>query len=76
MKSYGNLRKNVSAGNLDELMFRMRCTVDTLKAVQVAMVEGPDEADNYTDALFGVLISFWDLVEKFSDEIYEVKAND
>ena len=35
------------------------------------MVEGPDRADNYTNALFGVLVAFWNLIDKFSDEIYE-----
>lgn len=71
MKPHGNLRKNVNTANLDNLIFEFRCTVDMLKAVQVAMVEGPDRADNYTDALFGVLIALWSLIDKFSDEIYE-----
>lgn len=76
MKPHENLRKNLNQANLDNLMFEFRCTVDTLKAVHVAMVEGPDKAENYTDALFGVLISFWNLIDKFSDEICEVKDND
>lgn len=76
MKTHENLRKDLNVVNLDELMIEFRCTVDMLKAVQVAMVEGPDKAENYTDALFGVLISFWNLIDKFSDEIYEVKDND
>lgn len=77
MKPYEKLRKDFDAVNLDELMIEFRCTVDMLKAVQVAMVEGPDRADNYTDALFGVLIAFWNLIDKFSNEIYEeVKTND
>lgn len=71
MKSHGNLRKKFDPANLDELMIELRCNVDMLKAVQVAMVEGPDSADNYTDALFGVLVAFWNLIDKFSDEIYE-----
>lgn len=76
MKTHKNLRKDLNVVNLDELMIEFRCTVDMFKAVQVAMVEGPDKAENYTDALFGVLISFWNLIDKFSDEIYEVKDND
>lgn len=76
MKTHKNLRKDLNVVNLDELMIEFRCTADMLKAVQVAMVEGPDKAENYTDALFGVLISFWNLIDKFSDEIYEVKDND
>lgn len=76
MKPHENLRKDLNQANLDNLMFEFRCTVDMLKAVHVAMVEGPDKAENYTDALFGVLISFWNLIDKFSDEIYEVKDND
>lgn len=76
MQNRAFLRKNVNTATLDNLMFEFRCTVDMLKAVQVAMVEGPDKAENYTDALFGVLISFWNLIDKFSDEIYEVKGND
>ena len=76
MKTHKNLRKDLNVVNLDELMIEFRCTADMLKAVQVAMVEGPDKAENYTDALFGVLISFWNLIDKFSDEIYEVNDND
>ena len=71
MKEYGNLRKNVNMANLDNLMLEFRCDSDMLKAVHVAMVEGPDKAENYTDALFGVLMSLWNLIDKFSDEIYE-----
>ena len=76
MKPHGDLRKEFDPANLDELMFEFRCTVGMLKAVHVAMVEGPDRADNYTNALFGVLVAFWNLIDKFSDEIYEVKSND
>ena len=71
MKEYGNLRKDVNMANLDNLMLELRCDSDMLKAVHVAMVEGPNRADNYTDALFGVLMSLWNLINKFSDEIYE-----
>lgn len=71
MKDHGNLRKNVNTANLDNLMLELRCDSDMLKAVHVAMVEGPDKAENYTDALFGVLMSLWNLIDKFSDEIYE-----
>ena len=76
MQNRAFLRKNVNTATLDTLMFEFRCTVDMLKAVHVAMVEGPDRADNYTNALFGVLVAFWNLIDKFSDEIYEVKGND
>ena len=76
MKEYGNLRKDVNMANLDNLMLELRCDSDMLKAVHVAMVEGPDRADNYTNALFGVLIAFLNLIDKFSDEIYEVNEND
>lgn len=71
MKEYRNFRKDVSMANLDNLMLELRCDSDMLKAVHVAMVEGPDKAENYTDALFGVLVAFWNLIDKFSDEIYE-----
>ena len=69
------LRKNVNTATLDNLMFEFRCTVDMLKAVHVAMVEGPDRANNYTNALFGVLVAFWNLIDKLSNEIYEVRGN-
>ena len=75
MKPHENLREDLDAANLDELMFEFHCDVDMLKAIQVAMVEGSEKAENYTDALFGVLISFWSLIDKFSNEIYEVKDN-
>lgn len=71
MKEYGNLRKDVDSTTLDNLVLELRCDSDMLKAVHVAMVEGPDKAENYTDALFGVLMSLWNLIDKFSDEIYE-----
>lgn len=71
MKEYGNLRKDVNMANLDNLMLELRCDSDMLKAVHVAMAEGQDRADNYTNALFGVLIAFWNLIDKFSNEIYE-----
>lgn len=71
MKEHGNLRKDVDSTTLDDLVLELRCDSDMLKAVHVAMVEGPDKAENYTDALFGVLMSLWNLIDKFSDEIYE-----
>ena len=71
MKPHGNLRKDVDPTTLDNLVLELRCDSDMLKAVHVAMVEGPDKAENYTDALFGVLMSLWNLIDKFSDEIYE-----
>lgn len=71
MKEHGNLRKDVDSTTLDNLVLDLRCDSDMLKAVHVAMVEGPDKAENYTDALFGVLMSLWNLIDKFSDEIYE-----
>ena len=77
MKEYGNLRKDVNMANLDNLMLELRCDSDMLKAVHVAMAEGPDRPDNYTNALFGVLIAFRNLIDKFSNEIYEeVAEND
>lgn len=76
MKEHGNLRKDVDSTTLDNLVLELRCDSDMLKAVHVAMVEGPDKAENYTDALFGVLMSLWNLIDKFSDEIYEVNEND
>ena len=77
MKEHGNLRKDVDVTTLDNLVLELRCDSDMLKAVHVAMVEGPDKAENYTDALFGVLMSLWNLIDKFSDEIYEeVKAHE
>lgn len=76
MKPHGNLRKDVDVTTLDNLVLELRCDSDMLKAVHVAMVEGPDKAENYTDALFGVLMSLWNLIDKFSDEIYEVNEND
>ncbi len=76
MKEHGNLRKDVDSTTLDNLVLELRCDSDMLKAVHVAMVEGPDKAENYTDALFGVLVAFWNLIDKFSDEIYEVNEND
>ena len=77
MKPHGNLRKDVDPTTLDNLVLKLRCDSDMLKAVHVAMVEGPDKAENYTDALFGVLMSLWNLIDKFSDEIYEeVKAHE
>ena len=69
MKTYGNLRKNVNAANLDSLMLELRCDSSMLDAIHVAMVEGMSPADNYTDALFGVVLCFRDLIDKFSDEI-------
>lgn len=71
MKEHGNLRKDVDSTTLDNLVLELRCDSNMLKAVHVAMVEGPDKAENYTDALFGVLMSLWNLIDKFSDEIYE-----
>lgn len=71
MKEHGNLRKDVDSITLDNLVLELRCDSDMLKAVHVAMVEGPDKAENYTNALFGVLMSLWNLIDKFSDEIYE-----
>lgn len=71
MKEHGNLRKDVDSTTLDNLVLELRCDSDMLKAVHVAMVEGPDKAENYTDALLGVLMSLWNLIDKFSDEIYE-----
>lgn len=71
MKEHGNLRKDVDPTTLDNLVLELRCDSDMLKAVHVAMVEGPDKAENYTDALFGVLMSLWNMIDKFSDEIYE-----
>ena len=71
MKEHGNLRKDVDSTTLDNLVLELRCDSDMLKAVHVAMVEGPDKAENYTDALFGVPMSLWNLIDKFSDEIYE-----
>ena len=67
MKPQGKLRKNVSVINLDELILQLRRTVNTLDAVQVAMTEGSNQAEYYTDAL----INFWNLIDRFSQEIYE-----
>lgn len=74
MKTCKGLRKNVNAANLDELVFELRCSVDMLQAVQTAMADGPNPADCYTDALFGVILCFQNLTEKISDEIYEEAA--
>ena len=75
MKTYGNLRKNVNAANLDSLMVELRCDSSMLDAIHAAMVEGTSSADNYTDALFGAVCYLRDLIDKFSDEIYEVGEN-
>lgn len=64
-------RKNVNTISLDELILQLRRNVNTLDAVQVAMTEGSNPAEYYTDALFGVLINFWNLIDRFSQEVYE-----
>lgn len=71
MKPHGNLRKNVNPVRLDDLMFELRCDSDMLKAIHVAMAEGTEDAGGYVNALFGVLTSLWNTIDKFSDEIYE-----
>lgn len=76
MKEYGNLRKNVNTVQLDDLMFELRCDSDMLKAVHVAMTEGTEDPRGYLNALFGVLTSLWNTIDKFSNEIYEVNEND
>ena len=38
---------------------------------RLAMKAKNETAENYTDALLGVLMSLWTLIDKFSDEIYE-----
>ena len=76
MKTYGNLRKDINAAKLDSLLLELRCDSNMLDAIHVAMVEGPNSADNYSDALFGAGCYLRDLIDKFSDEIYEVGEND
>ena len=71
MKPHGNLRKNIDAAKLDNLMLELCCDSGMLRAVHTAMVEGQEAAETYTDALFGVLTAFWNLIDKFSNEIYE-----
>lgn len=72
MKNYKGLRKDVSAANLDELVFELHCATEMLQAVWCAMDDGPNPVDCYTDALFGACQYFEHLTRKISDEIYEV----
>ena len=75
MKTYRYLRKDINAANLDSLMLELRCDSNMLDAIHVAMVEGVSSAESYTDALFGAVCYLRDLIDKFSDEIYEVGEN-
>lgn len=70
------LRKNVSAVDLDELMYELRCTTTTLTAVHAAMEKQDFEPRFYSDALFGCVLSFFNLIDKFDAEIYEEDKND
>lgn len=70
------LRKNVNAVNLDELMYELRCTTTTLTAVHTAMEKQDFEPRFYSDALFGCVLSFFNLIDKFDAEIYEEDKND
>lgn len=75
MKTYGNLRKDINAANLDSLMLELRCDSNMLDTIHEAMVKGVNSAESYTDALFGAVCYLRDLIDKFSDEIYEVSEN-
>ena len=50
-----DLKEYISPAELDALLVRLRCGVDTVDAVHVAMTEGHCGADSYTDALFGAI---------------------
>ncbi len=51
--------------DIDPLVFRLRCAVANVGAIQMAMVEGPEECGSYGDALFCVYELMCGLVDQF-----------
>ena len=65
-----DLKEYISPAELDALLVRLRCGVDTVDAVHVAMTEGHCGADSYMDALFGAIEGLYATVDQLNALCY------
>ncbi len=56
--------KQVNAGDLDDVHFRLVCAASMINAVHSAMTSGDFETHDFTDALYGAYDYLYGLVEE------------
>lgn len=71
-----DLKEYISPAELDALLVRLRCGVDIVDAVHVAMTDGHCGADAYTDALFGAIEGLYATVDQLNALCYCKKENE
>lgn len=68
-----NLKINtkVTPFDLEGPLFRLKCAIDCVEAVHIAMVEGSYSPEFFFDALFGAINGLRDTYDEVETQIYQ-----
>lgn len=64
------MERKYPLGDLDSASYQLKCAVDTLGAVHDAIEYGPNTAESYKDAIYGVYCHMYDIAKEIQN-IYE-----
>ncbi len=64
------LNAHVTAFDLDEPMFRLKCAIDCVDAVHTAMTDAPHSPEDLLDAMYGALNGLYQAYEELKGTIY------
>lgn len=64
------LNAHVTAFELDEPMFRLKCAIDCVDAVHTAMTDAPYSPEDLLDAMYGAVCGLYDAYAGLRDLIY------
>lgn len=64
------LNESVTAFDLDEPMYQLKCAIECVDAVHTAMTDSPNSPDGFLDAMFGAIANLYNAYQELEGQIY------
>lgn len=72
MQKNTNLKLNeaVTAFDLDEPMYQLKCAIDCVDAVHTAMTDSNNSTEDFLDAMYGAINNLYNAYQELEGQIY------
>lgn len=64
------LNEAVTAFDMDEPMYQLKCAIDCVDAVHTAMADSPISPESLLDAMFGAINNLYNAYQELEGQIY------
>lgn len=64
------LNEAVTAFDMDEPMYHLKCAIDCVDAVHTAMTDSPISPESLLDAMFGAITNLYNAYQELEGQIY------